>query len=105
MKLLPIGIQTFEKIRNSNYYYVDKTMFVKKLEDGGYYFMSRPRRFENLFFLIHSKKHFLATKSYLKDFIYTIIGIGRKDIPVITINFTSGVMSSSQLLKKNIHHI
>ncbi|MGC9286997.1 MAG: AAA family ATPase, partial [Hydrogenobaculum sp.] len=37
MKHLPIGIQTFEKIRNGNYYYVDKTMFVKKLEEGGYY--------------------------------------------------------------------
>ncbi|PMP92813.1 MAG: hypothetical protein C0170_02005, partial [Hydrogenobaculum sp.] len=43
MKNLPIGIQTFSKIIEDNYYYVDKTMFVKKLQNGGYYFLSRPR--------------------------------------------------------------
>ncbi|WP_157627905.1 AAA family ATPase, partial [Thermodesulfatator autotrophicus] len=45
-KKLPVGIQSFEKIRTENYYYVDKTPFIKKLVDeGGYYFLSRPRRF------------------------------------------------------------
>jgi len=53
MKLLPIGIQIFEKIRNSKYYHVDKTMFVKKLEDGEYYFMSRSRR-EDLVRLVNN---------------------------------------------------
>jgi hypothetical protein len=44
MKKLPIGIQSFEKIRTEGYYYVDKTYFVKKLvEEGSYYFLSRPR--------------------------------------------------------------
>ncbi len=28
-KLLPIGIQTFRKIRERNCYYVDKTPFIK----------------------------------------------------------------------------
>ena len=45
MKNLPIGIQSFEKMINDNCYYVDKTPFIKKLEIGGYYFLSRPRRF------------------------------------------------------------
>ena len=66
MKLLPIGIQTFEKIRNSNYYYVDKTMFVKKLEDGGYYFMSRPRRFGKSLFLDTLKEAFFGNKELFK---------------------------------------
>ncbi|NPA40354.1 MAG: AAA family ATPase, partial [Thermodesulfobacteria bacterium] len=46
MKLkFPIGIQSFEKIRTDNYYYVDKTRFVKMLveEGGGCFFLSRPR--------------------------------------------------------------
>jgi len=80
MKLLPIGIQTFEKIINSNYYYVDKTIFVKKLENGGYYFLSRPRRFGKSLFLDTLKEAFLETKSYLKGFICMIIGIGIKNI-------------------------
>jgi len=66
MKLLPIGIQTFEKIRNSNYYYVDKTIFVKKLEEGGYYFLSRPRRFGKSLFLDTLKEAFSGNKELFK---------------------------------------
>ena len=43
---LPIGIQTFRDIREGGYYYVDKTAYVRRLVDEGkYYFLSRPRRF------------------------------------------------------------
>ena len=43
---LPIGIQTFRKMREGGYYYVDKTGYVQGLVEGGdYYFLSRPRRF------------------------------------------------------------
>lgn len=42
----PVGIQTFEKIREGNYVYVDKTEYIYRLATGsGYYFLSRPRRF------------------------------------------------------------
>ena len=42
----PIGIQTFEKIIEGGYAYVDKTELVYKLVSSGeYYFLSRPRRF------------------------------------------------------------
>ena len=43
---LPIGIQTFRRIREDNCYYVDKTAFIQRLVDEGtHYFLSRPRRF------------------------------------------------------------
>ena len=43
---LPIGIQTFEKIRKGNYLYVDKTALVGKMVSTSIpYFLSRPRRF------------------------------------------------------------
>ena len=43
---LPIGIQTFGKIRDQNCYYVERTPFIKALVDGGsHYFLSRLRRF------------------------------------------------------------
>ncbi|MDR1129493.1 MAG: ATP-binding protein [Prevotellaceae bacterium] len=46
MKKLPVGIQTFEKIRNDGYLYVDKTEYIYRLVTGGNsYFLSRPRRF------------------------------------------------------------
>jgi hypothetical protein len=44
--IYPIGIQNFEKIRNDNYVYVDKTALIFELATtGSYYFLSRPRRF------------------------------------------------------------
>lgn len=40
----PIGIQTFEKIIEGGYQYVDKTDLVYSLVTSGeYYFLSRPR--------------------------------------------------------------
>ncbi|MDR1873621.1 MAG: AAA family ATPase, partial [Synergistaceae bacterium] len=43
---LPTGIQTFEKIREKGYLYVDKTKYLVDLIDNGeVYFLSRPRRF------------------------------------------------------------
>ena len=43
---LPIGLQTFRKLREENCYYVDKTGFIARLlDEGTHYFLSRPRRF------------------------------------------------------------
>jgi hypothetical protein len=46
MKKLPIGVQTFEKLRTRNCVYVDKTEQVyQMITEGNTYFLSRPRRF------------------------------------------------------------
>jgi hypothetical protein len=51
-KRLPIGIQNLAEIREGGYYYVDKTGFALRLiEQGKYYFLSRPRRFGKSLFL------------------------------------------------------
>ncbi len=43
---LPIGIQNFRRLRETGSYYVDKTSLIRRLvEQGEYYFLSRPRRF------------------------------------------------------------
>lgn len=45
-RIYPIGIQSFEKMRQGGYVYVDKTAWVYKMvTTGSYYFLSRPRRF------------------------------------------------------------
>jgi hypothetical protein len=42
----PIGIQDFAEIRTGGYVYVDKTQHIHHfLENGKYFFLSRPRRF------------------------------------------------------------
>ena len=46
MQVLPIGIQSFEKLRKDNLLYVDKTGILQELlKNGQWYFLSRPRRF------------------------------------------------------------
>ncbi len=43
---LPIGIQSFARLRETNSYYVDKTPLIRDLvERGDHWFLSRPRRF------------------------------------------------------------
>lgn len=45
-RIYPIGVQNFEKLRESGYLYVDKTALLYRLvTHGSYYFLSRPRRF------------------------------------------------------------
>ncbi|MDR1459590.1 MAG: AAA family ATPase [Bacteroidales bacterium] len=45
MRNLPIGIQSFEELRSSNYLYVDKTKEIYQLTCSHIIFLSRPRRF------------------------------------------------------------
>ena len=46
MQRLPIGIQSFEKLRQEGFLYVDKTEMIYQLtHDATVYFLSRPRRF------------------------------------------------------------
>ena len=60
---LPIGIQTFRKLRESNCYYVDKTPYALQLVDEGtHYFLSRPRRFGKSLFLDTLKELFEGSR-------------------------------------------
>ena len=46
MQKLPIGIQSFRKLREENFLYVDKTRHIYELmQSGTFLFFSRPRRF------------------------------------------------------------
>ncbi|HOC34598.1 MAG TPA: ATP-binding protein [Ruminococcus flavefaciens] len=45
-RLLPVSVQSFEKLRESNCIYVDKTAYIYRLvHDVAQFFLSRPRRF------------------------------------------------------------
>jgi hypothetical protein len=61
--LYPIGIQSFEHLRQSGYTYVDKTQLVYQLATTGkYYFLSRPRRFGKSLLLSTLKAYFEGKK-------------------------------------------
>ena len=62
-RLYPIGIQTFEKIRQGGYCYVDKTALVYQLaQSGQYIFLSRPRRFGKSLLLSTLEAYFQGKK-------------------------------------------
>jgi len=65
MKKLPIGVQSFEIMRSDAYYYVDKTPIIKQMVDQGrYFFLSRPRRFGKSLFLDTLNQAFTGKKEY-----------------------------------------
>ena len=65
---LPIGVQSFREIREKNLYYVDKTPFALDLvEQGKYYFLSRPRRFGKSLFVDTLKHLFEGSRDLFED--------------------------------------
>ncbi|MBR1796569.1 MAG: ATP-binding protein [Clostridiales bacterium] len=62
-KKLPLGIQSFEKIRSDNFLYVDKTDYVYQLVHNNVpYFLSRPRRFGKSLLLSTMKAYWEGKK-------------------------------------------
>jgi len=103
MKKLPIGIQSFVEIRTENYYYADKTPFVKKLSDSGkYFFLSRPRRFGKSLFLDTLHQAFSGKRELFEGLYLQDNWDWDKKYPVIHISFGSGVVDSKEKLVKII---
>ena len=76
----PVGIQTFSKIREENYLYIDKTKYIVDFREKGmkYIFLSRPRRFGKSLFASTLQAYFegrkelfegLAIADYEKDWV------------------------------------
>ncbi|MEN0046389.1 MAG: AAA family ATPase [Bacteroidota bacterium] len=67
MRGLPISTQTFEKVVEKNFIYVDKTPFISKLINrGSYFFFARPRRFGKSLLLTMLKSYFEGKKELFK---------------------------------------
>ena len=65
---LPVGIQTFRRIREEGFYYVDKTGYIRRLldDDGNHYFLSRPRRFGKSLFVDTLKEFFQGSEELFR---------------------------------------
>ena len=88
---LPIGIQTFAKIREVDYYYVDKTYIALNLIDqGNCYFLSRPRRFGKSLFLDTLKELFEGNHKLFKGLAAESQWDWSIKYPVIRISFGGG---------------
>jgi hypothetical protein len=102
-KKLPIGIQTFGKIRGDDYYYVDKTEFAWHLIQGGsYYFLSRPRRFGKSLFLDTLKELFEGNETLFQGLYIHDRWDWSKKYPVIRISFGGGVIRDRADLEERL---
>ena len=69
MKQIPYGLTDFGRIQKENYYYVDKTMFIEKIEmQPSYLFLIRPDASGNINEVEESFRMHCCGK--LSDFVY-----------------------------------
>ena len=93
----PIGIQSFDRIIEDGFVYVDKTdMLYSLVKEGSIYFLSRPRRFGKSLLLSTLKNYFLGRKELFK-------GLKMEDwkvYPVFHIDFNGGNFTQKGVLQR-----
>jgi len=106
LKKLPIGLQTFSKLREGHCYYVDKTPLIAQLlEEGECYFLSRPRRFGKSLLISTLKSAFAGEQALFKGLYLENNWDWSKKRPVIHISFGGGVFKSLEILNSNFLYI
>lgn len=102
----PIGIQTFSKIREGGYTYVDKTAMIPELVNSGQYlFLSRPRRFGKSLLLSTLHSYFRAEKELFKGLAIDSIETEWIPRPVIHIDFNAENYTVEDGLNNILNHV
>ena len=111
---LPIGVQSFQSLRESGYLYVDKTQYIEQLLRGKVYFLSRPRRFGKSLFLSTLAAYFRGEKElfnglYLAQAEEELARQSKREAwqkhPVLYIDLNAEVYSDERALENilNVH--
>lgn len=99
--LYPIGIQSFDKIREGGYAYVDKTALVWKIvKSGGYYFLSRPRRFGKSLLVSAMEAYFSGKRELFGGLAIEKLEQDWIEYPVLHIDFTGKDYNDVSVLDK-----
>ncbi|MCE4121181.1 ATP-binding protein [Prevotella copri] len=99
-KLYPIGIQTFERIRKEDKFYVDKTEYIYRMThtDGTCFFLSRPRRFGKSLLVSTFKSYFEGKKELFKGLAIEKLEKEWNEYPVLHFDLSKGKhMEKAQL--------
>ncbi len=106
LKKLPIGISTLKTILQEDYLYVDKTSFAQELiEEGQYYFLSRPRRFGKSLFLDTLRTIFDGDKEIFKGLYIHENGYEFVKYPVVRISFNDGDFKTIDEFKQTLYEV
>ncbi len=98
MKKLPIGISDFKKLIENDYIYVDKTKYIYEiLKNGGYIFISRPRRFGKSLLLSTIEYIYQGEKKLFKGLYIEEKWDWNEKYPVIRIDFAKDISNKEEL--------
>lgn len=98
---LPIGIQSFEKLRSEGFVYVDKTAFVYRLAQAGVpCFLSRPRRFGKSLLLSTFEAYFKGKKELFKGLAIEQLEQNWFEYPVLHLDLNAEKYDSRERLEK-----
>jgi hypothetical protein len=103
-KNLPIGIPTLATLIRGDYYYVDKTgLALQLIEQGKYYFLSRPRRFGKSLFVDTLKEIFEGNQALFEGLAIHERWDWSRSHPVIRISFGGDTLDHADELAAAIH--
>ena len=106
IRKLPVGIQSFEWLRNNDYLYVDKTEFIYRLAtEGKTYFLSRPRRFGKSLLLSTMRAYFEGRRELFGGLKISELEKDWKKYPVFYFDFNGRKYDSLSSLEAvlNVH--
>ena len=102
-RMLPIGIQTFRRIRERNGYYVDKTAYLWRLvNEGTHYFLSRPRRFGKSLLVDTLKELFEGNEPLFEGLDIHDRWNWSARPPVLRLDFSSGDFKEPGYLRRDV---
>ena len=92
LKLYPVGIQTFERIRKENKLYIDKTEYVYRMTHSGgcYFFLSRPRRFGKSLLVSTFESYFSGKKELFEGLAIEKLEQEWMEYPVLHFDMSGG---------------
>lgn len=86
----PIGIQSFEKLRDLGFVYVDKTALIYRMaQNTGYYFLSRPRRFGKSLLVTTLDAYFSGKRELFKGLAIERLETEWKQYPVFRMDMSA----------------
>lgn len=101
----PIGIQSFEKIIEEGYVYLDKTSLIYDLvHTGNIYFLSRPRRFGKSLLISTLENYFLGKKELFEGLAIGKLEKEWKPYPVLRIDFGAGDFTNKDTLQQALEN-
>ena len=96
---LPIGIQSFEKIRTGGFTYIDKTDLIYRLAStNSPYFLSRPRRFGKSLLMSTLEAYFLGKKELFAGLAMETLETEWRKYPVLHLDLNARNYDSKEAL-------